>query len=356
MTGVFICYSRESQAIVKALADDIGALGHDAWYDQELSGGQAWWDVILAQIRECDVLIAALSPASLTSVACRREIDYARDVGRSVLPVLVAEGVSMALLPPALSTIQYVDYRAPDRSAALRLARALSAAPPAKALPSPLPPPPDVPLSYLGGLRQQIEVPTPLGFAEQSALLIGVKRSLDEPENAGDGRALLRLFRKRHDLLATIADEIDELLTERVPPPLISKRAPAESHPDQRPPLEGPRDYAARPLVTPDTRSKPRRLMGASIGGTIGFLAGLIPILGGGLIPQALLFPVAGGAIAGAISGADQRSATTAVVCAVLGWVLNAVLVPDEGWIMGVFVGAPVGAILGAAASAPWKH
>ncbi|MCX7111260.1 MAG: toll/interleukin-1 receptor domain-containing protein [Proteobacteria bacterium] len=69
MSNIFISYNRTSEAIVKTLADDIEALGHNPWFDQELSGGQAWWEQVLKQIRDCDVFILILSPESLDSVA-----------------------------------------------------------------------------------------------------------------------------------------------------------------------------------------------------------------------------------------------------------------------------------------------
>lgn len=362
MAKVFICYSRESEAVVKALAGDIKLLGHEAWFDQDLSGGRAWWDVILGQIRDCDLLVAGLAPAALDSVACRREIGYARDLGKPVLPVLVAEGVSIALLPAALSTIQFVDYRAQDRAAALHLARAISAVPQAQALPSPLPPPPDVPISYLGDLRQRIETAVPLGFPEQSALLLEIKRSLREPENRDDGRTLMRLFRKRPDLLATIAEEIDQLLAGTPQVSLVSSSdaAPMPSTPvadataDARPSTRGP----AEPAEAGAGRgTAPRqRKLAALAGGAACAVVGLISVLP--VIDQGsfwdlcviTLVPGTGGAIAGAISGARLSFAGTAIAGAILGWMAPSLWIgeSDVAFRAGGVLVAPVGAILGA--------
>ncbi len=138
MSNFFLSYNHKSEAVVSTLADDIETLGHTAWFDQDLSGGQAWWDQILEQVRDCDVFVFALAPESLTSTACKHEYKYAADLGKPILPILVADGVSTNLLPPALSAIQIVDYRAQDdREAAFRLARALSDVPPPKPLPDP---------------------------------------------------------------------------------------------------------------------------------------------------------------------------------------------------------------------------
>lgn len=217
MPNVFISYSRESIDCVRRLADDIDALGQAAWYDQDLSGGHAWWDEILSRIRAADVFVFAISPDALVSMACDRECDYAIKVGKPVLPILVADGVSPNLLPSSLATIQFVDYRNNDRDSALSLARAFASMPAAGELPEPLPNPPDVPMSYLGDLAERIGSEGTLSFEEQSALLVDIKSFLRVPENAEDARTLLYRFRERRDLLATIGAEIDHVVNMTYP-------------------------------------------------------------------------------------------------------------------------------------------
>lgn len=211
MANIFISYNRKSETVAKSLVNDIELLGHSVWFDKELSGGQAWWSQILAWIRDCDIFVFVLDPEALKSTACQRELGYAEDLGRPILPILISEAVSTNLLPPALSTIQLVDYRKEDRDAALRLARALATVPPAGPLPDPLPGPPDVPISYLGSLAEQVETMATLNYEQQCALLVNLKRGLHDPGTADDTRALLARLRKRADLFATIGEEIDEL-------------------------------------------------------------------------------------------------------------------------------------------------
>jgi hypothetical protein len=201
MTQVFVSYSRHSEEIVKGLVADLGELGHQVWFDKDLVGGQAWWDQILGRIRDSDVLVFVLDAKALSSHACRSEWTYASDLGKTVLPVLVADGVSSNLLPPVLSQTQFVDYRKQDRLAALRLARALADSPAARPLPDPLPPEPDLPISYLGRLGQQIDAPATLTFEVQSALLVDLRRGVRDVETMDDALALLERLRKRRDLL-----------------------------------------------------------------------------------------------------------------------------------------------------------
>jgi len=212
MENVFISYNRENEASTKALVDDIQELGHTVWFDQELSGGQVWWDKILETIRNCDVFVFVLSVEGLDSSACSLEYEYANELGKTILPILVGEKVSVNLLPPALSKIQFVDYRKRDRDALFHLAKAFTTVPSSQPLPDPLPLPPKVPVSYLGSLSKQIESTSKLSYEEQSALLVDLKRGLYDPENTNDTRTLLKKLRKRRYLFENIAKEIDELL------------------------------------------------------------------------------------------------------------------------------------------------
>ena len=135
MLNIFISYNRKNEAVVGALVSDIKALGHIVWFDQELSGGQAWWDQILSRIRDCNVLVLVLTPEALDSTACKHEWSYAATLSKPILPVLASSEVSTILLPPTLSQIYILDYQKQDRDAILRLARAFNSLPPTKDLP-----------------------------------------------------------------------------------------------------------------------------------------------------------------------------------------------------------------------------
>jgi TIR domain-containing protein len=297
MSKIFISYNRQSEPIVRSLANDIESLGHTAWFDHELSGGQAWWEQILATVRDCSIFVFVLSPEGLNSTACKREYAYAAELGKPVLPVLVSDGVSINLLPPVLSKIEFVDYRKQDRDAAFRLARALSSVPPPGPLPDPLPEPPDAPVSYLGGLTEQVDSNSTLGYQEQTALLTDLKRSLRDPEDTEDARTLLRKLRKRRDLLATVADDIDELLRSVEKP--IVRSADADSRPaysdsrnvdEPKPPHATESKSAGTPSIQDDKRqpedagptpqasgpTKKGMISGAGIGASAGFLLWLV--------------------------------------------------------------------------------
>lgn len=342
MANIFISYNRKSEAIARTLADDIEALGQTVWFDHELSGGQAWWDQILARIRDCSVFVFVLDLASLNSTACKREYGYAADLGKPILPVLVAEGVRETLLPPALSKIQFVDYRKQDRDAAFRLARALAIVPPPQPLLDPLPPPPEAPISYLGSLVEVVETTNILSYEDQSGLLIKLKRSFRDPETTEDGRMLLECLRRRADLNAIVRDEIDELFASTrkassPTPPHTSEAESMFSQPPQKkqtlsilaenmsPEKSDPQSSATEPAWT-NTRHEPttlERVKAAGMGAAVGVaevvtVIFLLIVRGFNdwkyyTLRDLILFPL-GAAIAGAISGMNRRRMVAALV------------------------------------------
>ena len=77
MRQLFISYARENKPDVDALVRDLDALGYQTWVDSSLRGGQTWWEEILRRIANCDVFVAIVSGHTLSSVACKRELEWA---------------------------------------------------------------------------------------------------------------------------------------------------------------------------------------------------------------------------------------------------------------------------------------
>ena len=209
---IFISYARKDAPAVATLRADLERAKRESWHDAELTGGQAWWDTILAAIRTSDVFLIALSPDWLRSRACKSEYLYAVACGRRVLAVKVAE-VRPELAPPEIANSQIIDYRERTADAAIALITALATLPPATALPSPLPVPPPVPMSYLSTYREQVEAPA-LSFEQQHQLVFALSGELaDEDDEQHDMIVgLLQQFRKRRDIVESIGREIDTLL------------------------------------------------------------------------------------------------------------------------------------------------
>lgn len=240
MPRVFLSYSRSELGHVRTLAQHLRTGGYDFWFDQELSGGQHWWNEVLRQIFECDVFVAVISEHSLRSNACKLELQYAVTLGKPLLPIMV-EQVSPRFLTPELGQVQIVDYRTPTLDSALRLMAALRALPPAPPPPFPYPQPPQAPESYLNTFRDWVETPNLLQRSDQIQLLADLKDRLGG-DDAPDIYRLLRRFRDRKDLVVAIRDEIDDLLRRQPaprqaagpqqvsPPPGVQRPAAGQQH------------------------------------------------------------------------------------------------------------------------------
>jgi hypothetical protein len=212
MKRVFVSYSRENSDSITQLIYDLQAMGVDAWHDQTLTGGQPWWDNILLNIRQCDVFIFALSPASRDSEACKAELGYVKKLGKTILPVLVADGINTNLLPLPLKEIQVTDYRRRDKEGALALVKSINAAPPAPPLPDPPPSPPEVPKSYLNNLQERVDSDDPMTAHDQMALVHDLEMGIQEGRSPAEIADLLMKLKRRSDLLARVATSIDGLL------------------------------------------------------------------------------------------------------------------------------------------------
>jgi hypothetical protein len=208
---IFISYARSDAERVDALVKGLRQLRHDVWLDEELTGGQEWWDTVLSQIRASSAALVTVSPAALESVAVRREYEYAHAVGRPLVPVVV-EAVRLETLPPLLAPLQVVDYREPGTKHAFALAAALAALPVPRALPQPLPEPPPIPVSYLSGLMERSQAAT-LSMDEQLALVARLKVAFGRASEREAAEEVLRALQNRDDLYQVSAREIQSLLS-----------------------------------------------------------------------------------------------------------------------------------------------
>jgi hypothetical protein len=204
MRQLFISYARENKPDVEALVRDLDALGYQTWVDSSLRGGQTWWEEILRRIADSDVFVAIVSGHTLSSVACKRELEWALALNKPVLPLAV-ERLPDAL-PRTLSMRQIVDYSRSGREAAFALAGALGTLPAAPPAPEQLPEPPAAPLSYLSDLVEQVGQAEPLTQQQQHQILMLLEpalRSADAEERRG-GRYVLAMFSRRGDLYADV--------------------------------------------------------------------------------------------------------------------------------------------------------
>ncbi|MEV0678554.1 TIR domain-containing protein [Actinosynnema sp. NPDC050436] len=107
MTHVFISYSRRQQGYAQELARFLREEhGLATWMDDELVIGDRWERVIRANIDRCAALVVVMTPEAEASDWVDLEITRARDLGKPVLPVLLAGTVFFRL-----GNLQFEDVR-----------------------------------------------------------------------------------------------------------------------------------------------------------------------------------------------------------------------------------------------------
>ena len=175
---IFLSYSRKDEPVVKVLAQGFEAAHKEIWYDQDLMGGDSWWDTILKKIRSATVFIFVLSEDALHSKPCLAELKYAEDLDRSVVPVRVGPVTSLRATP--LAGRQVIEFRPENALSSFAIFAAVEeASQNQRPLPDPLPAPPAIPYEYLQRLARQIES-TELNQAQQFAVVDQLRRAITE--------------------------------------------------------------------------------------------------------------------------------------------------------------------------------
>jgi hypothetical protein len=377
MLDLFITYGHQSEDDVRGLLEDLGALGDTVWCEAQQRSGAAWWDQTLSRIRSCDALLFALTPRTLESEACWREVQYAHALGKPVLAIELSERADLGAVPAPLGTVPFVNYRKRDRDAALRLCKALRSVGKAAALPEVLPAPPGVPPTYLAGLRELVTSRGKLDVAQQAFLIAELTRDSRELHSSFEARQLLLALRQRRDLSASAIGEVDALLRKtaatqiklRPPPgsllPSTHYRPPAASSGRERP-SSGPGEPQVARRLTP-----PR--VAASLGGLVSCTAAGCLIANGahqdhgidGLQVGALEVPgveliallVLGAGVMGAFARVSLVRAALVIAACVVAAALWLVVSgqPDDGVFMTSLMAAPAGLLLGTGLAAAWQ-
>ncbi|ORV45541.1 hypothetical protein AWC02_13320 [Mycolicibacter engbaekii] len=240
---LFVSYASQDRELVDPLVCDLRSAGQRVWLDEELGGGEAWWQTILDRIRCCSVFIVALSNNSLRSKPCQAELAYARALYRPVLPVQIGPVDSVRVTPVAAT--QIIDYRTRNIAANTRLTAALrSLSRRAVPLPRPLPEEPVVPFAYLMRLSSELSGPE-LSYRKQAELVLELRSRLDEdchdPTVRNDILALLCRLRDRPDVTVRTRADVDAVLAANEP------SFTAETVGMAAAPVTGPRPVVARP-------------------------------------------------------------------------------------------------------------
>ncbi len=105
----FICYSRQDSFFAEELVAGLAKLGRNVSIDRhDIRGGEAWQRKLGSLIQNADNVIFLISSASLASSYCRWELDYAGELNKRLINVVVNPD-NLHEVPTSISTIQYIN-------------------------------------------------------------------------------------------------------------------------------------------------------------------------------------------------------------------------------------------------------
>jgi hypothetical protein len=125
--SLFVSYSRVDTPIVRRLHAALQARGRDTWVDWEgIPPSADWMREIETAIDAADALVFVMSPSSLASVVCARELSHAHAQRKRVLPVVIRDAGDTPV-PAELARLNWIFLREGDEFDA-GIARLLEAA------------------------------------------------------------------------------------------------------------------------------------------------------------------------------------------------------------------------------------
>jgi TIR domain len=108
---VFISYSRRDAAFVERLRRGLEADGNDVWVDTEdIRGSDQWRASIVEGLRQADVMLLLVSPASMASENVEREVNLAAEVKRRILPIVLAPAEMTGSIAFELAGVQELSF------------------------------------------------------------------------------------------------------------------------------------------------------------------------------------------------------------------------------------------------------
>lgn len=113
--SVFISYSRRDKAFVQHLNDALDAAGVHAWVDWEgIELAADWMETITTSIQSTNAFIFVISPDSLKSEVCARELELALGFNKKLIPILHREPQKGQTMHQKLSSTNWVYLRKED--------------------------------------------------------------------------------------------------------------------------------------------------------------------------------------------------------------------------------------------------
>src|SRR5215472_5768226 len=111
---VFISYSRKDQEFVRRLDEELKSRDREAWVDWDgIPPGDKWEKTIYGAIESTHTFIFVLTPDSVASEVCGREIAHAAANNKRLVPI-VHRDVAADAVPKSLGELNWIFFRDSD--------------------------------------------------------------------------------------------------------------------------------------------------------------------------------------------------------------------------------------------------
>jgi WD40 repeat protein len=111
MSHIFISYSRKDLAFAQKIVDALAANDLDTWIDwKSIPKGEDWEQEIYRGIEEADAFLFLLSPDSVVSEMCNKELDHAVKNGKRILPIVIRD-TDPKIIHPEISKRNWIFCR-----------------------------------------------------------------------------------------------------------------------------------------------------------------------------------------------------------------------------------------------------
>jgi len=111
MSHIFISYSRKDLAFAQKIVDALAENNLDTWIDwKSIPKGEDWEQEIYRGIEEADAFLFLISPDSVTSKMCNKEISCAVKNGKRILPIVMRD-TERKIIPNEISKRNWIFCR-----------------------------------------------------------------------------------------------------------------------------------------------------------------------------------------------------------------------------------------------------
>ncbi|MBE6960440.1 MAG: TIR domain-containing protein [Ruminococcaceae bacterium] len=88
---IFISYAHKDSHLVFPILEELDRQGYRVWYDDGIAPGSEWPENIAQHLDGCSLMLAFISPNSIASANCRREVTFALAKHKPFLGIMLQE-------------------------------------------------------------------------------------------------------------------------------------------------------------------------------------------------------------------------------------------------------------------------